>query len=243
MKKIKLIIVACLFAGSLCAQTEIIAHRGFWNCEGSAQNSISSLTNAQREKLYGSEVDVHATLDGVVVANHDNDIDDLIIGEKTFEQLQNIRLKNGEKLPTLKQHLDVLSKNPSTKLIIEVKTKDTPEEEARIVDLVLCLVAESKMEKHVEYISFSQYICRQLKRKNPAVTVAYLSGSAETALTPQELKAEGFDGLDYHYKLIADHPDWIKEAKDLGLTTNVWTVNDEATMKEILQLKADYITT
>lgn len=243
MKKITCIIAAFLFAGSLCAQTKVIAHRGFWNCEGSAENSISSLTNAQKENLYGSEVDVHATLDGVVVANHDNDINGLVIGGKTFEQLQSVRLKNGEKIPTLKQHLELLAKNPSTKLVIEVKPKGTQKEEDRIVDLVLRLVKDSNMEKHVEYISFSKYICRQLKRKNPAVTVAYLSGAIETALTPKQLKAEGLDGLDYHYNLITAHPNWIKEAKDLGLTTNVWTVNNEAVMKQIVQLNADYITT
>ncbi|MCL1932455.1 MAG: hypothetical protein FWF53_01380 [Candidatus Azobacteroides sp.] len=32
--------VFVLLTGSLCAQTQIIAHRGFWNREGSAQNSL-----------------------------------------------------------------------------------------------------------------------------------------------------------------------------------------------------------
>lgn len=243
MKKVIFSLVLYLLAGSLYAQTQIIAHRGFWNCKGSAENSISSLKNAQKEQLYGSEVDVHTTLDGVVVANHDNNIHSLVINEQSFERLQKVRLRNGEPLPTLKRHLELLAAHPSTKLIIEIKPKKKKAEEDEVVDAVLKLVKETNMENHVEYISFSKYICQELKRKKPSSIVAYLSGSLETALTPQELKAEKFDGLDYHHLLISAHPNWIKEAKELGLITNVWTVNDEATMKAMLKLKPDYITT
>ena len=99
------------------------------------------------------------------------------------------------------------------------------------------------MEKQVEYISFSKYICQELKRKSPASIVAFLASTSDSALPPQAIKEEGFNGLDYHYKLIGAFPNWIKKAKELGLTTNVWTVNDEEAMKQMLELKVDYITT
>ena len=35
----------------------------------------------------------------------------------------------------------------------------------------------------------------------------------------------------------------LKEAKDLGLLVNVWTVNDPKVMQEMIDMKADYITT
>ena len=44
----------------------MIAHRGYWKTEGSAQNSISSLQNTHRIGVYGSEFDVHITRDGEV---------------------------------------------------------------------------------------------------------------------------------------------------------------------------------
>ena len=62
-------LVAC-FMG-LQAQTQVIAHRGFWKTEGSAQNSITALEKAAEEKLYGSEFDVQVTLDGKLIVNHD----------------------------------------------------------------------------------------------------------------------------------------------------------------------------
>lgn len=46
---------------------QVIAHRGYWKTEGSAQNSISSLQNTHRIGVYGSEFDVHITRDGEVV--------------------------------------------------------------------------------------------------------------------------------------------------------------------------------
>ena len=37
---------------------QVIAHRGYWKTEGSAQNSISSLQNSYKIGVYGSEFDV-----------------------------------------------------------------------------------------------------------------------------------------------------------------------------------------
>ena len=240
--KLIIIIALALLTGNLFAQTQIVAHRGFWDVEGSAQNSISALQNAQNERFYGSECDVHVTLDGIVVLNHDNDIDGLDINEHTFAQLQNVRLQNGESIPTLENYLKQTATG-NTKLIIEIKPKNDQAQEDKAVAATLDLVERLNMGKNVEYISFSKYICQEVKRKSPTSIVQYLSSSQQTALTPQEIKNEGFDGLDYHFLLIGAYPNWIKESKELGLITNVWTVNDEATMKEMLILGVDYITT
>ena len=35
------------------------------------------------------------------------------------------------------------------------------------------------------------------------------------------------NGLDYSLKVIKKHPEWVKQAHDLGLKVNVWTVNKE----------------
>lgn len=41
-----------IFSFMAMAQTQIIAHRGFWKTEGSAQNSIHALKGAQKLKVY-----------------------------------------------------------------------------------------------------------------------------------------------------------------------------------------------
>ena len=64
--------VLLAFGNTLFAQvkTQIIAHRGYWNTEGSAENTISSLENAHKAELYGSEFDINMTSDGVLVVCH-----------------------------------------------------------------------------------------------------------------------------------------------------------------------------
>lgn len=85
---------------------QVIAHRGYWKTEGSAQNSISSLKNTYRIGVYGSEFDVHITRDDEVVVFHDDDIDGIKIENAHFAALKDKRLKNGEPIPTLKKYLD-----------------------------------------------------------------------------------------------------------------------------------------
>lgn len=231
------------FSASLSAQTQIIAHRGFWDCEGSAQNSLSSLANAQNEALFGSECDIQLTSDGVVVLNHDDGINGYVINKTTYAELKTVLLKNGEQIPTLESCLAQTAKYPGTKLIIEIKPKKEKAEEDRVVAAALELVRKMKSDDRVEYISFSLYICRELKRLDPNAIITYLASDPQTALTPEQIKAEGLAGIDYHYTLFDVHPEWIKNSKELGLTTNVWTVNDKSVMKKFADLDIDYITT
>jgi glycerophosphoryl diester phosphodiesterase len=62
-------------------------------------------------------------------------------------------------------------------------------------------------------------------------------------LSPEELKEIGLSGLDYHYSIILQHPEFIEKAKSLGLSVNVWTVNDSQTIQEMIDMNVDYITT
>ena len=50
-------------------------------------------------------------------------------------------------------------------------------------------------------------------------------------------------GADYHYKVFKKHPEWIKEARELGLKTNSWTVDDTDMMQWLIDQKVDFITT
>lgn len=83
----------CLAALSIQAQTQVIAHRGYWKAEGSAQNSLASLRKAAEAKVYGAEFDVQMTADGIVVVNHDNTIGSTAISRATYEQIKDSKLK------------------------------------------------------------------------------------------------------------------------------------------------------
>ena len=65
----------------------------------------------------------------------------------------------------------------------------------------------------------------------------------EGNLSPQQIKAEGIDGIDYHYSVFEKNPTWISEAKKLGLSTNAWTVNDPKIFQKLSESGIDFVTT
>lgn len=230
-------LVAC-FIG-IQAQTQVIAHRGFWKTEGSAQNSIMALEKAAEAQLYGSEFDVLMTADGKVVVNHDSSIEGMVIAETPYKKLKNIRIKNGEKLPTLKNYLKK-GKKLDIQLILEAKPLPTKEMEDEAIAKMVKMVKKMGLEKQVEYISFSLNMCEQLAKLTPESEIAYLEGN----IAPSELKKKGINGIDYHLNVILNkHPEWVEEAHRLGMKVNVWTVNNEFDMKKLIDMKVDYITT
>ena len=229
-------LLACIVG--MQAQTQVIAHRGFWKTEGSAQNSITALEKAAEEKLYGSEFDVQVTLDGKLIVNHDAKFQGFVIAETPYKQLKKIRLQNGEKLPNLKKYLKK-GKKLDIQLILEIKSHKSKEVEDKMAADIVKMVKKMGLEKQVEYIAFSLNVCEQLAKLTPESEIAYLNGD----VTPAELKKKGINGIDYHYNVIEKHPEWVKEAHDLGMKVNVWTVNKEDMMKKLIDRKVDYITT
>lgn len=240
--KTKHVLMACacaLFTLAGQAQTQVIAHRGFWKTEHSAQNSITALNKAAENKLYGSEFDVQLTADGVVVVNHDDTIQGFTIGKTNYDNLKGLQLKNGEILPTLADYLQAGKKQAGIQLILEIKPHKTKEQEDQIAETTVKMVKEYGLEKQVEYISFSMNICEQLTKLTPNSAIAYLKSD----VAPKELKAKGINGIDYHYKAIEKHPEWVNEAHELDMKVNVWTVNSLKDIQKMIDLKVDYITT
>ena len=231
-----LALVSCMI--SIQAQTQVIAHRGFWKTEGSAQNSITALVKAAEAKVYGSEFDVLMTSDGKMVVNHDNSIEGMEIQETPYKKLKKLKLKNGEKFPTLKSYLKK-GKKLDIQLILEIKPLKTKEMEDQSVATIVKMVKKMGLEKQVEYISFSLNMCEQLVKLTPESEIAYLNGE----LSPAELKKKGINGIDYNLRVISNHPEWVEEAHRLGMKVNVWTVNKEDMMKKFIDMKVDYITT
>lgn len=234
-----IIILIAMGSQTSIAQTKIIAHRGFWNTEQSAQNSLTALKKAYEEGLYGSEFDVWLTADGIPVVNHDHEVDSLIVEESTYEQLQTITLSNGEKIPTLEQYLQLGKKLDGLQLILEIKPHKRIINEDRLVAQIVEMVRRYGLENRTDYISFSMNICKELRKCAPYSRVVYLRGD----VSPADLKEIGLTGLDYSYKALSDNPEWISEAKKLKLTTNVWTVNDTVEMERYIRFGIDFITT
>lgn len=228
------------FVTNLSAQTtQVIAHRGFWNTEGAAQNSLAALYKADSIQCYGSEFDVHLTADKQLVVNHDDSYKGVKIRKASATECTRLTLSNGETLPTLHQYLK-LGKELNTKLILELKRLSSPEDETLAVEKIVHMVQKMNLENRMEYISFSKHAVQEFIRLAPANTpVYYLEGDA----SPQELKEWGCAGADYHISVFRKHPEWIQELHLLGMKVNVWTVNKAKDMQWLIEQGVDYITT
>lgn len=249
-KRLFLIICSAILCGiQIFAQSPdnhkigIVAHRGFWNCEqgGHTRNSIAALKAAQDNGFWGSEFDVNMTRDGVLLVWHDNHIDGKLIEEHNYDQFKDVRLDNGEPIPTIDEYLTQGKKNKNTILVYEIKAHSTPWIEDRVVDMTLKKLKEYKLynPKRVIFISFSFHICYRLAQLAPQFTIQYLANDR----TPAELHRYGINGVDYHHNEFVKHPDWLNEAKGLGMSVNTWTVNKTDDMKKVIEKGVDFITT
>ena len=229
-----------LGAASLqAAKPEVIAHRGYWTPEGSAQNSIRSLVKADSIGCYASEFDIWMTLDSVIVLNHDPSINGIVIEESPSEVVLAQKLSNGENVPTLDEFLNV-AKDLKIRLVCELKPHNSNSGERAAIKRTLDLVKKYGLEDRTEYITFSKAGFVNLVNAVPEGTgVQYLTGD----YIPAQVKFMKGKGIDYSLKAMRKHPEWIKKCHNLGLTVNVWTVNKPEDMQWCIDNGVDYITT
>ena len=239
MKQFLYIILTAATALSGWGQSLVVAHRGYWNADGSAQNSRRALIKADSIECWGSEFDVWMTKDGVLFVNHDATINGIEIQNSRAYQVRNQLLPNGEKIPTLDELLDI-AQSTKLQLVCELKPHDNKYQEAEAVKRILNLFEERGLQNRVTYITFSYPGMKMFIQQAPQGTeVYYLNGE----LSPKDLKTLGAAGPDYHYSIFMQHPEWIEQCKTLGLKTNAWTVNKREDLQWCIDHDIDFITT
>jgi glycerophosphoryl diester phosphodiesterase len=222
------------------AQTRVIAHRGAWKTENLPQNSIAALKHAIDLGCEGSEFDVHMTKDDVLVVNHDKDFLGIDIETSTYQELLAKKLPNGERIPTVEEYIKAGLNQKKTRLVLELKTsKISKERTLQSAEKAVALVKQLKARKLVDYICFDYDAGLRILELDPKADVAYLNGDK----TPAQAKNDGYTGLDYHFSVYRKNPTWIKEAKDLGLTINAWTVNTREEMLHLIAQDVEFIST
>lgn len=215
---------------------KIIAHRGAWKQAGLPQNSIASLLKAEELGCGGSELDVHLTADGIVVVNHDHDFYGIPIEQSTYTQLCSVSHSNGETIPILEEFLT----HANIPLFLELKASTISiQRSLELTEHTVAIIQKSTFTQPVHYISFQEEVLSKVLLEDASATVSLLNGK----LNPAQIKANGWHGLDYHFGVLRKNPHWISEARELGLLTNVWTVNDAENMRWFLDAEVDYIST
>ena len=240
MKRLIFAMIAAATIATAAAQPKVIAHRGFWDAPGSAQNSIRALVKADSIGCWGSEFDVWMTADEKLVVNHDASFKGLPIETSQAADVTALTLSNGEHMPLLDDYLKAFAERPGIKVVCELKVHTDKRREAKAVKKVLKLMKRHKLTDRAVYITFSPEATREFVKHAPKGTeVYYLNGN----WTPQQLKDEGCAGLDYSLAVMKKHPEWIEQCHSLGLKVNIWTVNRRDDLQWCIDHGADFITT
>ena len=221
----------------------IIAHRGHWNCAegGYARNSIAALRAAQMAGFYGSECDINITSDSVLIVYHDNYIQGLKIDENPYAAFADERLENKEPIPTLDAYLTQTEQSDKTKLVLELKQQSTPELEDEAIRRIILLLQKHNLltKERVMFISFSLRACIEFAKQCPDLDVQYLGSD----LYPSQVLENGINGIDLDYKTYLSNYRFRHEAHKLGMSINVWTVNNRIDIEQLVHAGIDFLTT
>ena len=233
---------------SITAQPRIVGHRGcrFNTKENPVtpnyENTISALKFAQSLGIYGAEFDINLTADGKLVVYHGPNVpgSDKKIQEMTFKETRKVVLPGGHKIPTLKEWFKQAKKHPETKIIMEVKKHPTKELETEAVEKSMALAKKMKMQDQLEYTSFSEWVCQEIHRIDPAAKVLYIS-SGDDVHDAQYLKDHNYNGMSYENKSFMHKPQLIKDCKRLGIETTIWIVNTKEQWDWAVEHGLDFI--
>ncbi|MBR4239708.1 MAG: glycerophosphodiester phosphodiesterase [Prevotella sp.] len=192
----------------------VIAHRGCWSGDSLPQNSLASFRKALELNIYGTEFDVRQTKDGKLVINHDATFHGLSIASNTYSYLCQYTLTNGETIPLLEDFIKAyLATDSKVLMVVELKS-------CKVND-VINMLEHYQLIPNVLFISLSNKYCNQLVQKGYGPITCYLGGN----MAPADVKKERYGGIDYSQSVFTSHPEWISEAKSLGLWLGAWTVN------------------
>lgn len=241
MKNRNIILALVIPAVLSCAAAapKVIAHRGYWDAPGSAENSIRSLVKADSIGCYGSEFDVWMTKDGQLVIHHDAAINGVSIEGNTADVVRREKIPNGETIPTLNEYLRA-AQPLNIRLVLEMKPHDSRSREFAAVKKVLELVKQYGLEERTDYISFSPEAFRNFINLAPKGTKVYYLCKD---YIPAQISFMGGAGIDYEMNNMRRHAEWIEQCHDLGLEVNIWTVSDPDNISWCIDHGADYITT
>lgn len=238
------------FAGQ--ERPRILAHRGFVpaDAEGVAENSVAALAAARGTGTVYLESDCHLTSDGVVVLFHDDDLrrvagDPRPVADVTARELSTVMSTRGG-LAVLSE---VLSAFPDARFNLDVKAAGAAEQVGRIV---------AKHADRVLLTSFSD------DRRRAALEAARTRGgepatSAGTGTMTRIVAAarvgvprfastalscvDALQVPERHRGIRIVTPRLLSAAHDAGVEVHVWTINDPARMRYLLDMGVDGIVT
>lgn len=226
-------------------KTKIIAHRG--GAADCPENTLAAFKNAVELGADGVEFDVQLTKDGEVVVIHDEFIDRTMSGSglvKDYTLAELRQMSAGEffspdfkdqKIPTLAEVLELVKELE----VINIELKNYLPYPG-LEDKVLKLVDQLGVRDQVIISSFNHESLQKVKKLQPEIKTGALLMSK--LINPSDYAFKrGFDALHLHF-LTADQ-EVIDKSHFMGIKLNVYTVNFQESVIELLEKGVDMIMT
>ncbi|MFF3671468.1 glycerophosphodiester phosphodiesterase [Microtetraspora malaysiensis] len=226
------------------------AHRG-GAAEG-RENTMSAFARAVELGYTYLETDAHATADGVLLAFHDHTLDRVTdskgrISQLPYREVRKARICGTEEIPLLE---DLLGAWPDVRFNIDVKESATILPLARALRRTnaydrVCLTSFSDLRLAQARRAVGVPVCSSLGPRGVATLRAAAMGSGYGRLLTSLARAGvpcaqvpiGVGGLRVTTR------SFIRTAHALGMQVHVWTVDDPAVMRRLLDLGVDGIMT
>lgn len=249
---------SCLFALVVFSATqslavEIIAHRGA--SADAPENSLSAMKLAWEQGADAIELDLWLSKDGKLIVFHDADTKriggvDRKITDYTLAEAAQIDVGAwkspkfaGERMPTLES---ILATVPAGKrAVLELKSG-----QEIVPELVRAVRASGRKREQIVIISFNHEGLAESRRQLPEHEHFFLHGYKKDKagefpkLEPliEKAKAAGYHGLNLHFDWPIDAA-FVARLKKEGLKCLVWTVNDAAVARRMVEAGVVAITT
>ena len=197
-------------------KTGIIGHRG---AAGLAlENSHDSLTAALDHEIDGIEFDVRRTKDNQLVVMHDKHTGRIskkktLVNLKSLAELQAIRLRNGQHIPSLEEVLDLIG--DKTVMVIDIKDNGSAGDLLRLLD--------ARPKAKVNFTSLKYGELNKLYKARPDIPfyVRDLLNPFEIIHTAKRMHATG---ISLNMWLMNPLTYWLAKRRKLDI--RVYTVNN-----------------
>ena len=222
-----------------------IAHRG---SSGSyPENTRLAFEKAIEAGADMIEMDCRLSKDGHVVVIHDDRLDRTarakgFVKGKTLRQLKKLDVGawlkksfKGERIQTLEEILEIVS----GKVEINLEIKSVLRGPLGIELKVLFIVSHFDYLERTIFSSFDYQSLRRLRELAPDVRIGVLYG-AGIKDNPFQAARE-MNAYSLHIQREFATPHFLEEARELGLKSFVWTVNEVKEMEKFLSLGVDGI--
>ena len=220
----------------------ISAHRG--GSEEAPENTLESFSYAIGLGSSYIETDVQLSADGIPYIFHDDDLSRLLNMNVKFnslhsDQIEKLRLFESYQIPKLET---ALTQFPNALFQIDLKTDEVALPAMKVIENLNAF-------DRICIASFSSNRLQKVRKKFPDTCLSMGPKEilklllASFGLYNKTIYGDCLQVPIYHYGIKLVTRRFVKYVQSIGLKIHVWTINDENTMRKLIDLGVDGIIT